>query len=152
VKELKAVSFEFVENVPSQLKEDTLYVSIKYATVVHRCLCGCGNEVVTPLSPTDWALTFDGETISLDPSVGSWSLACQSHYWIDRNTVHWAPTWSRERIRAGRAADLLAKARYHDDRKSSGSALSAERTPQRPSPDGEGFWSRFARLWRKGGG
>ncbi|WP_310793974.1 DUF6527 family protein [Paraburkholderia sp. BL23I1N1] len=53
---------------------------MEYGTISHSCCCGCGNEVVTPLTPTDWSLTFDGEHISLWPSVGSWNLPCQSHY------------------------------------------------------------------------
>ena len=57
---------EFVEFIPEHLPEGTIYVSIRFATASHKCCCGCGKEVVTPLSPTDWKLTFDGETISLD--------------------------------------------------------------------------------------
>ncbi len=58
---------EFVDLIPDELAEGTVYVSILYATVVHKCCCGCGNEVVTPLGPTDWQLVFDGESISLTP-------------------------------------------------------------------------------------
>lgn len=102
----------FVEYIPELLEEGVVYVSVAYATVVHKCFCGCANEVVTPLSPTDWELTFDGETISLHPSVGSWNLDCRSHYWIRRNVVVWAPMWSREQIKAERARDKKAKTTY----------------------------------------
>jgi hypothetical protein len=81
---------EFVEFIPDDLKEGTIYVSMTYATVAHKCCCGCGNLVITPLSPTDWKLIFDGKSISLDPSIGNWNFACQSHYWIRRNRVIWA--------------------------------------------------------------
>ncbi len=101
---------EFVEYVPDTLAEGVLYVSIPYATVVHLCCCGCGNEVVTPLSPTDWRLTFDGESISLFPSIGNWSFPCQSHYWIQGSHVRWAERWSSDRIAAGRAHDRSLKA------------------------------------------
>ena len=100
---------EFVEYIPQDLLEGTIYVSIRFATAAHKCCCGCGSEVVTPLSPTDWQLTFDGETISLEPSIGNWSFACQSHYWIRRNQVKWAPRWSQRQIDAGRAHDQWAK-------------------------------------------
>jgi len=103
---------EFVEYIPSELREGTVYVSIPFATVVHKCCCGCGREVVTPLSPTDWELTFDGRSISLYPSIGNWDYPCRSHYWIKYDIVEWAPPWSQEEIEAGRAADALAKARY----------------------------------------
>lgn len=76
---------EFVKSVPKNPEKGVIYVSIDYATVIHQCCCGCGREVVTPLSPTDWQLSFDGQTVSLDPSIGNWSFPCQSHYWIRNN-------------------------------------------------------------------
>lgn len=105
---------EFVEFMPEVLEEQTLYVSMQYATVIHKCCCGCGNEVVTPLSPTDWKLIFDGKTISLVPSIGNWSFECQSHYWIKNSIVTWAPKWSQEEIVAGRVHDRSGKERYFD--------------------------------------
>jgi hypothetical protein len=111
---VEALMHEFVESAPDKLEEGKIYVSMAFATVLHKCCCGCGTEVVTPLSPTDWRITFDGETISLHPSVGNWSLQCQSHYWVERNKVRWAGRWSREEIEAGRAADRLAKKTYFD--------------------------------------
>ncbi|PYT79987.1 MAG: hypothetical protein DMG40_13935 [Acidobacteria bacterium] len=79
-----ALAHEFVEYMPDQLKDGVLYVSIPFATGAHKCCCGCGQEVVTPLSPTDWKLIFDGRSISLDPS--NWSFPCKSHYWIRSGT------------------------------------------------------------------
>ncbi|WP_425414045.1 DUF6527 family protein [Pleomorphomonas oryzae] len=81
---------------------------------MHRCCCGCGSEVVTPLSPTDWKLTFDGVSVSLDPSVGNWSLNCRSHYWIKNNKAVWAGAWSDEKVAAGRVNDKQVKERYFD--------------------------------------
>lgn len=109
-----AIKHEFVEFIPETLEEGTVYVSIPYATAVHKCCCGCGREVVTPLSPTDWELRFDGKTISLDPSVGSWSLPCQSHYWIRRNKVVWVRRWSKTEIEKGRASERFAKRKYFE--------------------------------------
>ena len=103
------LGLEFTKNIPEKLDEDTLYVSMDFATVVHKCCCGCGHEVVTPLSPSDWKLTFDGETISLWPSIGNWSFACQSHYWIEGSEVQWDKHWSREKVEAERARDTLSK-------------------------------------------
>ena len=108
---------EFVEYIPNDLKGGTIYVSIAFATVAHKCCCGCGNEVITPLSPTDWKLIFDGQSISLDPSIGNWNFACQSHYWIRRNRVKWARRWSQEEINAGRIHDSMEKERYFDSTK-----------------------------------
>ena len=108
-----SVKHEFVHFIPDVLEEGTVYVSIPYATVVHKCCCGCGREVVTPLSPTDWELRFDGKSISLYPSIGSWALPCQSHYWIRRDHVIWARRWSKEEIEDVRAAERLEKEEYY---------------------------------------
>src|SRR5712692_7077444 len=110
----KLLRHEFVEFIPDleHMEEGTLYVSMQFATVIHKCCCGCGKEVVTPLSPTDWKLIFDGKTISLDPSIGNWSFACKSHYWIRNSRVNWAPKWSREQIDRGRIHDRFTKERY----------------------------------------
>ena len=108
------LTHEFVEFIPEVLKDRTVYVSMEFATVVHKCCCGCGNEVITPISPTDWQLTFDGKSISLEPSIGNWSFDCKSHYWIKRNKVRWAPRWSQEEIAGGRAHDRRAKERYFE--------------------------------------
>ncbi|GAB3855833.1 hypothetical protein GCM10029963_51210 [Micromonospora andamanensis] len=112
---LAAVRHEFVEYIPAHLEDGVIYISIEYATVVHACCCGCGQKVVTPLHPAQWRLTFDGESISLDPSVGSWNLACSSHYWIKRNRVQWARAWSQDEIKAGRRRDRLVLQRDIDD-------------------------------------
>jgi hypothetical protein len=112
MKKVGVLAHEFVEFIPDTLKEGTLYVSIEYATVVHKCCCGCGKEVVTPLSPSDWKLIFDGKTISLDPSIGNWGFKCQSHYWIRNNRVQWAALWSKDKVNAGRAHDRFAKEKY----------------------------------------
>lgn len=85
------LSHKFVKNVPEQLEDGIVYISMEYATAIHKCCCGCGNEVVTPFSPTDWELIFDGKTISLYPSIGNWNFGCKSHYWIINNEVKWMP-------------------------------------------------------------
>lgn len=111
------IAHKFVKNIPDTVEPNTLYVSVEYATAIHKCFCGCGNEVVTPLSPTDWRLTFDGASVSLYPSVGNWSLPCQSHYWIRNSVVEWAPKWSHERIERGRTEDRKEKDFFYGTRK-----------------------------------
>src|SRR5258706_12338870 len=96
------LTFEFVRSIPEDLKPSRLYISMEFATAMHQCCCGCGNVVVTPLSPAFWTLIFDGKTVSLDPSLGNWNFPCRSHYWIDRNRVVWAPRWSEKQIALGR--------------------------------------------------
>ncbi|MBK7143581.1 MAG: hypothetical protein IPH75_16080 [bacterium] len=107
------ITHKFVEKIPDKLDEKVLYVSSKYGTAVHKCFCGCGEEVVTPLSPTDWKLSFNGKTVSLYPSIGNWSLKCQSHYWIKNGRVVWVPKWTPDKIRSGRAQDARIKDAYY---------------------------------------
>ncbi len=118
----------FVEFIPEQIEAGVLYISVEYMTVTHLCCCGCGQEVSTTLSPTDWRLIFDGKTISLEPSIGSWSLPCQSHYFITRNRVVWAPRWSTGEIEAGRQGDAANKVQHR-------AAESSEVPVKLPLPD-----------------
>jgi hypothetical protein len=104
----------FVENIPEALEPGVLYVSMSLASAIHLCACGCGQEVITPLSPTDWRLWFDGENVSLDPSIGNWSFSCHSHYWIRGGKVRWSGSWSAEGIADGRAHDRDRKDAYYD--------------------------------------
>jgi hypothetical protein len=104
----------FVEFVPEEVEEGILYISIPYATATHRCACGCGEMVVTPIRPTDWKLLWNGEAVTLKPSIGNWSFPCQSHYLIVENRIVWAGKLSAWKIEAGRAQDNLAKARYYN--------------------------------------
>lgn len=106
------LSYKFVDAIPEKLDEGKLYIALEYATAVHKCCCGCGREVVTPLTPTDWKMTYDGVSVSLYPSIGNWNFPCKSHYWIDHNAVRWAEQWSDQRIAAGRMYDRNAKRRY----------------------------------------
>lgn len=114
----KTEEFEprLVEFVPKELEPGVIYISIKYRTTVHLCASGCGNKVVLPLGPAQWNITWDGETISMSPSVGNWEYPCESHYWIRRNLVQWAPKWSRERIERGRERDGRALDSYFGTR------------------------------------
>lgn len=112
----QVVTHAFVEFVPRLLEPGVLYVSLEYATASHSCFCGCGERVVTPLSPTDWRLIFDGRSVSLYPSIGSSSLACRSHYWIDQGTVVWARPTTRAEIETSRRFDRFLKYWYDRDR------------------------------------
>jgi hypothetical protein len=109
---IRSLRPEFVQFVPGVLDPGVLYISVPFATASHGCACGCAEKVVTPIRPTDWSLTWDGETVSLHPSIGNWSLPCRSHYWIRRNRIIWASAWSRQEVEAGREKDRRAKKSY----------------------------------------
>jgi hypothetical protein len=153
MKQAAVLKHEFVEFIPDVLDDGVLYVSIGYATAAHKCCCGCGYEVATPLSPTDWKLVYDGVSVSLDPSIGNWGFPCKSHYWIQCNRVAWAPTWTEREIAAGRARDAQAKKRYFDIDKDSkegdtnGRVIGGKGVKTR-----QGFWQRLKRWlsWRNG--
>ena len=82
---------KFIDNIPREIEDDVICVSIKYRTAIHKCPCGCGNEVITPIDEINgWKLIFNGKSISLYPSIGNWNLKCQSHYWINKNQIIWA--------------------------------------------------------------
>jgi hypothetical protein len=100
---------EFVRAIPERPEPEKLYVSIDFATTLHLCCCGCGNEVVAPLSRTDWSVIYNGESVSLHPSIGNWSFQCRSHYWVKQGRIEWAPRWSQEEVERGRSLDRLAK-------------------------------------------
>lgn len=124
---VERLASRFVGDVPEKLKAGVLYVAAEHGVMMHLCACGCGNEVALPLSPIDWRLTFDGETISVSPSVGSWSLPCRSHYIIDHGQVRWAGDWSDDEIEEGRKRDQ----RRHYERYG---PVASKAIPDRPEP------------------
>jgi hypothetical protein len=103
---------QFVEFIPDRLQEGVLYISEKYGTVVHKCCCGCGEEVVTPLTPADWQLRKEGSNVTLFPSIGNWNFPCQSHYWIRKNRVEWARAMTKQQIRRVQERDRQDKEHY----------------------------------------
>lgn len=104
---------KFVEYIPEDIEQGMLYISMQYATAVHKCSCGCGEEVVTPFSPTDWKLLFDGDSVSLNPSIGNWGFACKSHYFIRNSQIIWCKQWSNQQVASGKKDDLKNKSNYY---------------------------------------
>ena len=147
------LSHEFVEFIPDhhQLQNGTIYVSIPFATAVHKCCCGCGEEVVTPLSPTDWQLTFDGETISLYPSIGNWNLPCRSHCWIRQDRVQWSPKWSQKEINLQKTYETLKhKQYYRGDELPVDKGINSNFAIPMGNKSEQNFWTRLFRRFFKG--
>lgn len=119
---------KFIKAFPDNLEEGILYVSMEFGTAAHRCFCGCGSEVYTRFSPRDWSMKFNGESVSVSPSIGNWSFPCQSHYILDGGRVRWADKWSRERVELGRRVDRDRKERHYN------SAPQAPLSPQTIEP------------------
>lgn len=143
----------FVEFIPEHLEEGVLYVSERYRTCSHRCCCGCGEEVVTPLSPSEWKLMREGDLISLWPSVGNWEYACRSHYVIRRNRVKWAAAMTARQVanvQRRDAADLARMIAQRNAAKDREALHARDDTPQPSAPlaDTETD-ARPARRWKK---
>lgn len=128
---MKTLTHKFVENVPDILEDHVLYISVLYETAIHKCCCGCGSEVVTPLSPAGWSLIFDGETVSLKPSIGNWNFECNSHYWIKNNKVHWSYSMLPDEIKKVQLKDAIDI-----------------RTQFKKSEIKASFWMRFKKLFQ----
>ena len=109
---LVEVKPQFVPIIPEQLVKGVLYVCEPHRIAIHQCCCGCGEEVVTPLSPAEWQIERKGPQVSLFPSIGNWNFRCRSHYWIRRNRVVWTAALSAERIALVQAHDRSAKAAH----------------------------------------
>lgn len=114
---MTTVQHKFVELIPDTLEDGVLYITLEYCTAVHKCVCGCGNEVITPFSPTDWHLIFDGKTVSLRPSIGNWNFNCKSHYWITNNKIEFALERSPKQIKIGKKVDIEKKKKYYQKKK-----------------------------------
>ena len=80
----------FVETIPylAEMDDRTLYVSMRFATLSHLCPCGCDRLVDVTLDPATRSLTYDGEYLTLRPSIGV-KFPCKSHYSIIRNRIMW---------------------------------------------------------------
>lgn len=133
----------FIEFIPEKVEEGILYISIEYCTAIHKCICGCGNEVVTPFSPTDWKLSFNGKSVSLHPSIGNWNFECQSHYWIKKNKIEFASLWTEKEIRVGRENDMDRKMDYFE-----GQSMAVEKDPLIQEISKPSIWEKISMFFR----
>lgn len=104
-----------VEVIPDFLEEGSLYICERYRIAAHKCCCGCGQEVITPLNTAEWSLMRRGPAVSLLPSIGNWSFPCRSHYWIKSNQVIWSVGFTEKEIKAVKERDRAAKIAYVDE-------------------------------------
>jgi len=119
-----SLEHRYVEFIPEKLGSGILYISKRFSTASHLCCCGCGFKVVTPLNSAKWRLTDHGQSVSLFPSVGNWSFACKSHYWIDHGHVKWAGRMSDRKISQVRKEDKLDAELYAKTSSNLGKRLS----------------------------
>lgn len=88
---MKLISYktEFVDYMPKEIEEGILYIAPHFKCAIHKCMCGCGEIVCTPLDVNQWNWSFDGINASISPSVGNYSFQCKSHYFLKNGTVFW---------------------------------------------------------------
>lgn len=133
---------KFVDLIPERLEEGVLYICDRYQIVAHKCCCGCGTEVVTPLSPVEWAVKKSGDSVSLSPSIGNWSFKCKSHYWIIKNGVVWAGQLSQSQIDHVQARDKNDKEAYIKEK-------NLQKSQQaKPTSLIISLWKAFIRWWQ----
>ena len=127
------IRLERVGYMPTMLEPGVLYVSEEFGAAAHLCACGCGSKIRTPLGPTEWSLENTAAGPTLQPSVGSWQLACQSHYFITGGEVTWAPQWTADEIAEGRRQEDERRRQYYEalDRKRGGAVRRLRRWLQR---------------------
>lgn len=142
---------EVVAALPEALRPLTLYVTTDGDVAGHLCACGCGREVVTPLSPTDWSISFGRQGVTLMPSIGNWAFPCRSHYFIENGAIWWAGDMSDRAIARGRVRDKASKQRYYErqqrDLPANGSAAVEAAPPPLKAEVLVPKISAFARFW-----
>lgn len=136
---------QFVRHLPDALHPGILYISMEYATASHLCCCGCGEEVVTPFAPAQWKMTFDGDAVSLHPSVGNWLLACRSHYVVRQGRVIESEPWSEAKVAAGLARDKVARTQMFAPKAAPAVPTAPTQPPTQPeaAPVKMGFWTQL---------
>jgi hypothetical protein len=104
----------YVQYIPpsGSVKDGELYISLEFQTAIHKCCCGCGEEVVTPFNPAQWQISDKCGKVSLYPSIGNWSYSCQSHYFIKENRILWADALSEAAIESVKESDKRALESY----------------------------------------
>ena len=145
---LTEITPEFVWEIPRELEFGKLYLALQYRAVMHLCACGCGAKISTPLHPTGWQLTCDGETATLHPSVGNWSEECRSHYIIRKNRVIWSYALPKHRIEEIRQEQRDDIEDYFAGKSRRTPPVESDQEEPAPDPEAqlrEGFLQRLAR-------
>ena len=79
---------KLVHYIPNPMEQGILYISKEYGVANHLCLCGCGEQTVTPIGGEGWKLIENGDKVSLTPSISNYQMPCKSHYIITNNIAN----------------------------------------------------------------
>ncbi len=112
------MQIHFIDSIPQAdaIEAGHLYISLKYNMTSHRCASGCEQLVPLPLSPADWSLSYNGDTVSLSPSIGNGVLACHSHYFIQNSQIVWALDMSAIQAQQQQVADAELLKQHIEER------------------------------------
>jgi len=70
---------EFVDTMPDTLEGGVIYISEPCRVALHACCCGCGEEVSTPIGPTEYSIYVRLGRVTVMPSIGNHDFPCKSH-------------------------------------------------------------------------
>jgi hypothetical protein len=90
IKKIEVLSV-FVEFIPDELIQNEIYISKKYGTAIHLCLCGCGEKAVMPLNikfGSSWNLIENNNKVSFTPSILNTNCPNRAHYVITNNVAN----------------------------------------------------------------
>lgn len=118
-----------VESFPRPLEPGVLYFSNRFNCAAHACACGCGKEVITPISPVQWRITCSAQGVSLRPSIGNWNFPCRSHYWITDGRVEWSTDMTKDEIKAGREYNAALREGYFKAKQAKGTPVVEQPSP-----------------------
>ena len=84
------VKYKFVLIIPenTQMEQNIIYISEKYKTASHLCLCGCNRISVTPIHTGKWIKLIDENKISMQPSILNNNCPNRSHYVVTKNIAN----------------------------------------------------------------
>ena len=151
---IKQIRPEIIEFIPERIEEGVLYISFRYNTAVHKCCCGCGQEVVTPLSVAEWSVKRSGNRVSLWPSIGNWSYPCRSHYVIRDSLVLEAKAMTEQQIQLVKAndhADKTAQIRLRNNAKENSALVQIPNDQDTPIHERQyikSWQQRLIRWWK----
>lgn len=116
---IRRFEHRFCEFIPESLEQGVVYLAPQHHACLHLCACGCGEEVSTPLSATEFAYSIENKGVTLFPSIGNHDFPCRSHYFITNGAVRWSYKMDPEEIDYGRRLDRDLKASYYGSSKPS---------------------------------
>lgn len=147
---IKTLRPVFIDHLPEHLEEGVLYISEEFAIAGHKCCCGCGEEVITPLNQAQWQVRKEREAISLYPSIGNWKFSCKSHYWIRKNQVIDALPMQEHTIGLVKQRDRQAKDIYIQQHNKKQGLSSGPKQTDRVSPSMVVAIFKWLRNWWNG--